>query len=152
MLRKPTVPTSRDSAHRARAQRLCYEFVVGTCYVAVGGYGWVEIVVRLAGWHTGTPVAMAIPAHTAATPAECLLQPDDGLVIRYAGGVIAEIPVQTIVDHQSFAGFHVLNAGPAAVVPGATDRMRAFEQFLADVPTRGLISNERWERNAGARH
>ena len=73
---------------------------MGSCYVAVGGYGWVEIVARHDRASTGQRVAIVLPYHRAEHAAECLLQAPDCLVIRNGGGTIAEISVQTIVEQR----------------------------------------------------
>ena len=125
--------------------RMEAELPVGSCYVSVGGYGVVEIIVRYDRETTGPSVALALPYHSGATPADCLVRPQDTLLIGNAHGPIAEIPVQTVLDRPGFAGFRDLGAKQPPAASGAG--MPAFEQFLAGVSARTLNEAERRARD-----
>jgi hypothetical protein len=83
---------------------------------------------------------------------ECLLQPSDRLIIRNGRGDIAEIAVQTILDHGSFAGFCVLDPTGRALAVASETSLQAFEHYLAGVSARTLNAKEQRERQAGAWH
>lgn len=126
-----------------------FELPLATCYVGVGGYGTVEIrAVHDQGIH-GKSVRLALPCRSDNPgEGECVLQPNDSFVIYGTHGQIARIPVQRVIDQESYAGFRVLMDGSPAEVPGedADAAIHAFEQYLAGVSARQLREKERRER------
>jgi hypothetical protein len=145
--RKLAARRETQSPHSDRRE---VELPLATCYVGVGGYGTVEIrAMHDQGIH-GKSVRLALPCRTD-TPGEgeCVLQPSDALVIYGTHGEIARIPVQRVIDHESYAGFRLVIDGSAVESSGenaGADAIDAFERYLAGVSARQLREKERRER------
>jgi hypothetical protein len=144
--RKPTTHQQPQYSHSNEAE---VELPLATCYVSVGGYGTVEIrAVHDQGIH-GKSVRLALPCRSEDPgEGECILQPNDSFVIYGAHGEIARIPVQRVIDYESYAGFRVLMDESPAESPGAEAdaAIHAFELYLAGVSAQQLREKERRER------
>ncbi len=151
MLHNKRKLAKQREAQQLRSHLTELELPLATCYVAVGGYGMVEIrAVHDQSIH-GKSVRLALPCRTD-TPGEgeCVLQPNDMLTIHGAHGEIARIPVQSVIDHESYAGFRVLVDGRTVEESGddADAAIHAFERYLAGVSARQLNEKERRERES----
>lgn len=138
--RKPAQQAARDDLHT--------ELPLGSCYVGVGGYGTVEIRALHDRAIEGKSVRLALPCRNDGTgEGEAILQPSDTLVIHGTHGEITRIPVQEVIERESFAGFRLLLHDQPVEAAGtdARDAIGALEQYLAGVSARELNQKERRE-------